>query len=699
MIKKEEKRAVPKGIRYLSDWEGFSLSNLPDKCILNKQLPGCGFTEYCINGPENVILCSPRKVLLQNKADQHKGEVYHVINKLETKLGHDKSLTINKRERPVSSIEKAIDRIRRKTKLLPDETHNQFETRVLKIYEDEKKSTYRRIYDGISEYCRERTFERKPIKILVTYDSYRIVLSTLRQMNVNLDGFYTIVDEMQSMGQDARFKPEIEMDFFHQLDSVKHVCYASATPMMEDYLNMIEEFDGLPYIELDWVSEDPGRIVRPDLKVRTMKSTYTAVANIIQSYLSGNFERTYKKNEITGEIIEVESKEAVFYVNSVSHILNIIFKNKLAPDQVNILCADTDSNVEKILKKLGKSFSIGNVPKKGEPHKMFTLCTRTVYLGVDFYSDNARTFIFSDSNLESLAVDISEDLPQILGRQRNGNNPWKSSAMFYYIPLYKKNVKLKEIFDNIVAEKKYKTRMLLSAYGKVNNDEQSVLGDKFVDSVMYAHYARDYVTLKGGKAVTNYLVLANELRAFKLQQLDYKDRASVFARIAEEISPSVDYNIEEVEKFMQEYEEMKLYYERLRFLCESSYELSEESLRVILDQLPESDIVKAHFVVLGRERCKALGYNITHTTRELGKLTREYTEMIEEIVSSFKIGEKYLLSYIKAKLIEIYKKHNYPDKPTAKDIEQYFEVRMCKVNAPESLEARRQKAYKILSRL
>lgn len=61
---------------------------------------------------------------------------------------------------------------------------------------------------------------------------------------------------------------------------------------------------------------------------------------------------------------------------------------------------------------------------------MFTFCTRTVYLGADFYSLCARSFIFSDSNIDSLAVDISEDLPQILGRQRLFDNPWKNSATF-----------------------------------------------------------------------------------------------------------------------------------------------------------------------------------------------------------------------------------------------------------------------------
>lgn len=63
---------------------------------------------------------------------------------------------------------------------------------------------------------------------------------------------------------------------------------------------------------------------------------------------------------------------------------------------------------------------------------MFTFCTRTVYLGADFYSLCARSFIFSDSNSDCLAVDISEDLPQILGRQRLFDNPWKNNAVFFY---------------------------------------------------------------------------------------------------------------------------------------------------------------------------------------------------------------------------------------------------------------------------
>ena len=57
-----------------------------------------------------------------------------------------------------------------------------------------------------------------------------------------------------------------------------------------------------------------------------------------------------------------------------------------------------------------------------QPHKQFTFCTRTAYLGADFYSPNAYTIICSDCNIESMSLDISLDLPQIMGRQRLQKN-------------------------------------------------------------------------------------------------------------------------------------------------------------------------------------------------------------------------------------------------------------------------------------
>lgn len=109
---------------------------------------------------------------------------------------------------------------------------------------------------------------------------------------------------------------------------------------------------------------------------------------------------------------------------------------------------------------------IGKVPKRDVKPKMFTFCTRTVYLGADFYSLCARSFIFSDSNIDSLAVDISEDLPQILGRQRLFENPWSNSAVFYYRSTANYREMKEEDFKRVIEFKQRSTESLLSVYQK-----------------------------------------------------------------------------------------------------------------------------------------------------------------------------------------------------------------------------------------
>ncbi|MBR2247553.1 MAG: hypothetical protein IJ880_11065, partial [Bacilli bacterium] len=53
---------VPPMIRYIGDWEEFKLPGHPH--IMDKQIPGCGFTEWCLTNKQDVILCSPRNMLI-----------------------------------------------------------------------------------------------------------------------------------------------------------------------------------------------------------------------------------------------------------------------------------------------------------------------------------------------------------------------------------------------------------------------------------------------------------------------------------------------------------------------------------------------------------------------------------------------------------------------------------------------------------
>ena len=658
----KKKIEVPEGIRFLSDWEGFSFSEFPSKCIINKQIPGCGFTEYCIRSNENIILCSPRKMLLKNKYDQHKDEVYLVVNEM------DKD----------PSVDKDIDKIKRDSSKLNYKNKEEIE----KEREEEKKKNsqiYERLAAGIGNYILHCSTNNIPAKILVTYDSYRIVQQILTSLGV-FETFYTVIDEFQSILHDSRFKSDTELKFMNYLRRSHSALFVSATPMMDEYLEMLDEFKDLPYFELDWYTRDHSRVIKPNLKVLTMKSVGSKAEEIITKYLDGNFDEVVVMRD--GVLTKIISKEAVFYVNSVNHIISIIKKLGLRPEQVNILCADTEENRKKIKKRLGKDYDIGSVPLKGEVWKMFTFCTRTVYLGADFYSFCAQSYIFSDSNSDCLAVDISEDLPQILGRQRLFENPWKNSATFYYRVTADYKKMNGEDFKEIVERKQRTTEDLLKAYS-----DSSVSSVKYALAVKYqkdaknSSYKDDYVAVNKiindvtGDIilvpVLNNLVMVNEIRAFKIQQIDYADRFAVFSTIHNQLSPD-DFVNQEAAEFLKTYYSYKTLYEKLKSLCE--YGLSEDTIKIVLGQIPDDDEIKSYYS-LGPQRLKALGYSTTKIKRELGIVTFSWELLRQEIYSSFREGEKYTLSSLKLKLRDIYISINYQSTPKATDIEKWFKIK------------------------
>ncbi len=417
---------VPAGIRYISDWKEYNLSNFPFPHILDKVLTGCGYTESVILNQQDLILCSPRRMLLENKEDQHPGEVFYARNEILDSIEFDRVFTEQEMKKRIR-----VDQLLKKKKVDLEQKKKETLERVLKLK------------NSVISYYRNQKLIGKPVKIIVTYDSFLYVKEALAALGV-LGDFQIVIDEFQSILVDAKFKSEAEIGLLYQLQDLQKICFVSATPMMEQYLEELDEFKNLPYYRLDWKTEDPGRIINPNLGIHKTYNILKDISDIIEDYKLGKFAVEAWIDD-QGMIQEIKSTEAVFYVNSVAMICQTIKRCKLLPEDCNILCAKTDENEKKVRKAFNdviktidgmprissKTPVIGSIPKKGEPHKMFTFCTRTVYLGADFYSECARTFIFSDSNIDCLSVDISLDLPQILGRQRLDINPWKNHADLY----------------------------------------------------------------------------------------------------------------------------------------------------------------------------------------------------------------------------------------------------------------------------
>ena len=635
---------VPQGERYISEWKDYSLRDFQFPHILDKKIPGCGYTEYCITNDLPIILCSPRRILLENKEQQHTTEVFYLRNELDEDLRVDKDLT------------KRINRTPEKQEV---------------VSEERKKLIFKHLEGQLRGYLLGCYTSKRVPKILVTYDSFRLVKDILGK---NLDDYYIVVDEMQVVFTDSRFKSTTEIEFMNQLKGLRRVCFVSATPMIEKYLKQIEYFKDLPYYELDWLSEDPLRVIKPNLFVRTTSSIVTTALEIIKTYQEGNFKVCSYRDQKTGEIRQVYSKELVVYVNSVNNITGIIKRCGLCPDEVNILCANTSENTKRIKSRLGRRWNIGKVPILGEPHKMFTFCTRTVYLGADFYSTCARTLILSDANIDSLAVDISLDLPQILGRQRLTENPWKNHAEFYYKTIIPDKSMTREVFDKEIARKiKFTNNLLLSYNSSPTDDSKNILAYKYEKDAINSNYKDDYIAVNrhAGSSLCpclNELVLIAEQRAFDIQQVDYANRFSVFSTMSDHgyIDTSG-----EIYKFISRFEAGEGFVDKMKLLCETG--LGEKEMCVVLDQIPLT--YKNYYLTLGPTRLKALGYNITRVGKEYSDTILNPTHLKEEVKKIFPVGSREKKSVIKERLRDLYASLGYTRNAKASDLKEWFNVK------------------------
>ena len=673
-------KQVPKGIQYLSNWEDFSLKNFPNHSILHKQLPGCGFTEFALTCPEPVVLCSPRKMLMQNKKDQHGDDVYLVVNEFEIDTDIDEDVS-----KPISP--KSL------------ENKDKYFMEILQKQTEGIQNLYTHLYQEISQYMKRMNQQGKPVKIIVTYDSTYLVKQIFESMGI-CDQFYFCVDEFQSILDDSRFKSTTEIEFLSVLQGVKNAIFVSATPMLDKYLEQIQEFRFLPYFELDWKTLDSSRIKKPDLKVRTMSSIGSKMSEIIQSYLDKKFERVIVDR--SGQLVEIESREAVFYVNSVNHIINIIKKMELTPEQCNILCSDTPYNQSRIDKKLGKKkgYKIGTVPLKGQPHKMFTFCTRTVYLGADFYSTCARSFIFSDSNTDCLSIDISGDLYQILGRQRDILNPWKNSAEFFYRTTCDTRKKTWEEFHEILTKKVESTNSLLRSFDRSLDLDKEKLAERYQYIAKSLKYREDYIAVNKNKItgelkpVFNNLVMINDQKTFDIQQVDYADRFSVFTTLTNELQ-GYEFESSYIDEFFYQYDQLTTWVDKIHYIVDYILENSEKR-SAIIGNLSDSDKIKQQLITLGPERIKGLGYNITKIKQAMGITIFSKIDFISDINSEFIVGCRYTKKYIKEKLGEIYKKMDYKGTPKATDLEEWFNLKPLLISNPST--KKRENGFEIISK-
>lgn len=620
---------VPDGVRYIGQWVDFG-AQLPNDChfILNKVLTGVGATQYYLTSNEPVVLCSPRCALLESKRKKHP-DVWYYRDLADDGLSVDS-------DKPKATKKKAT-------------------------YEDIKKFN-----DGVRSYLDDCAKNRKAPKIMVTYDSLGHVIDVLRS-NRCLNYWTLVIDEFQCIYTDAAYKSKTELEFLGNCKMFKRAVYLSATPYLEAYMEQLDEFKAMPYYELVWPENMKEQVTITNI---TLTKSATAVCiDIIDKMRAGKTVRFGNK--------EIDTTEAVFYLNKVSDICRIISKCQLRPDEVNILCAKDN---EAKIKALGHQ--MGDFPKEGDPHKMFTFCTRTSFLGVDFYSECAYSYIFADPTQKTLALDISTDITQIIGRQRLERNPYRNEAIMF---IKESAAGMgKDDIGKYIENKKNSTVTLIDSFNASSEKVQAELVKVYRKSAERDHFQDNYVAVIDDKAtgkpklVLNMLVLLSELRAWDIRKNGYRN---VYVVIDQQRQAGITGNVgtkstnPDVLAFKADFESTHDTTKRITAYCNFRQQHPE-----LTDELDFVSVKYAdYWDALGYDNIKALGFQESKIKAALAMpspFDNKLPEVVKAVRANLQAGKAYTVAEMKKALVGVYREVDYPHAAKASDITNYVSAKL-----------------------
>ena len=172
---------VPKEYQYLSQWTDFD-SILPEgHILLNKEICGCGCTDYYLTNGQPNILVSPRRNLITSKLKNGRtaGKLFYF-------------------DRSSGTM---------------DDTIAEMDNYLLR--------------------CNPNPFDSRSLvpKIMVTYDSLPYLEEALINRNM-MDKFNLMVDEFTCIFTDVKLKGSTEINLLHELNTLPNrIVYISATPL------------------------------------------------------------------------------------------------------------------------------------------------------------------------------------------------------------------------------------------------------------------------------------------------------------------------------------------------------------------------------------------------------------------------------------------------------------------------------------
>ena len=592
---------------------------LTGKYILDKSLTGCGGTEFFINSGRSLVLVSPRTGVLLNKSQQHP----------ECHLFRDSS------KRDIQELKKNL---------------RQYLDRPINIFGN-----------------------NPPYIILVTLDSCKYVIEELK-FRKTIDNFLFLTDEFQCLISDAAFKGDVDLEFLKMLNrEAKNICYMSATPIDDTYLNALPEFQNIDYYKLKW---DPNIIVEPTIREIMMAKDESA-QSILKDVISKYRRDGYFAHKIVNGV-NVEAKEVVVFVNEVKTILQIIKDNNLRPDEVTVLVSSS-SKYAPNFNKIGIKIESQTVNRTNPRNTIFTFCSKASFEGRDFYSMSAFTYIFIDGTKDWEIHDTSIEIPQMLGRQRLDANPFKYNAVIYYRT--KPNNNSMSEYMTIINDKLNASQSIVDNYNNgIDTLKKSLVGlVKGQDpNNRYQHNYLDVITDASGQysLEINYLVAASEHNLAVNKTNFYSNPLFLTTAIHSQMA-SYNSKPPELRDFEKRFYAAQTFHERMQL-----YSIFRSSLPQFEDALLGNPFISFEFHdfynKLGPHELQLLNYDETQIITHL-----QFFMIQAQCQAYFQRGKSYTATQVKTTLQAIYDNLGLNRTATAAQLSDYIPTEKIQPTHPD----------------
>jgi len=535
----------------------------------------------------------------------------------------------------------------------------------------------------IEDYIRNHT----RLKFIGTYDCLPRLMRILGERFMEMR---IVVDEFHVLLNDCAFKVYTEKMLLDTLIHHPYVTWLSATPCLDEILEEIPTFNGKTIYQLDWADRQKVNIIRVPLT-----KPIDGAMRIVEDYQNGRF-----PTKISANGDKVVSRTCVIFVNSVTAIVNIVKGRDLRPEDVNIICAINEDNTE-VISRLGEGFMIGDIPGRGEPQKMITLCTSTCFCGCDFYGEDTSTYVISNCKKANTAIDISTELPQICGRQRLDSNPFRNDITFIY-STWDGEVELDKMLDNL--KKKQSESDAIRQY--FNNAPECVLKelkrmvktDKSMNNDDNNFVFFDETSKQFG--LNDLSVLAERYQIY-VQHSVYHDSNYVM----QNLNAQDGFNVSESIHQMTITEHLKYtlfkrsFTEKMKAYCKYREEKAQNKVAIdflISDFENQNEMFRKYYDELGHERIKALAYREAGLKNEM-KLKQSLHAVELAMSQAFKTGEEYTIEKIKSKMNAIYRQMGVEKKGKKSDMEKLYGFKLIEHNKVSDTGTRK-RVYEIIGK-